>query len=582
MKLISSKVFLLMILFSSTLVTSQDTSPIEEIGVKNGDTFEYVLTHYAGFDPSIPIFNYGDEEEMYLEVGDTFFLTVIDDSITLGNMIELELWNSEANVTYENSLGIFDFVIFKDWEFWIELINEFDGGAHYQNEEIIQFSFILEDEEDDLFFYFEYIYLKSTGVATHQYIYIADINNPNQPLAIRQINMGVSYVPRPDYNALGFNAGGLYTYDILQLQGYGSEPLFFGIGDNLTLSEGDKFLVSPLTDLVGSVNTIPISIQGTDKGILYENRLDIVYSVESPAFFLFNDWDYIEGVMKSYIDFAPDDVIVSYEFSSNELIYNQDFTSEDSYYSLQLTYDLESGTLLYLSYIFENTDDNDLKILELEQSQVLGVDTSSLKFDFGLSYNYVVVDYKPLSFEDAFFTTESDQLFLFKDDEFSVIALDDPDNDNVLPLRIIGEAGQINLLSQLDVFGSFFIFADWEYWSGLIDLVNEFAGDGLAISYEQSEDLFTFHRTVIGDGFQSDETISYNIDNGVLTYYSYDLQGVTSEGDDAQIVIIFELAGTSKRDSQSDDSDSPSMLIPISIVAFVFAILVKRKYIKNK
>ncbi|MHA2029594.1 MAG: hypothetical protein ACW99Q_09410, partial [Candidatus Kariarchaeaceae archaeon] len=556
MKVISSKVILVLILILSPFVNAQSTSPSEEIGVQNGDTFEYVLTHYVGFDPESPIFSYGTDEKMFLEVGDTFFVTVVDDSISVGNFIDLELWNAESNVTYENSLDIFDFVIFKDWEYWIDLIEEFEGGAHYQNDEIIQFSFILEDEEENLFFYFEYVYLKSSGVATHQYAYIAENDNRNQPVAFRQINMGSSYVPRPNYSAVGYTTGGLYTYEVLQVQGYGSEPILFGIDGNLTLNTGDKFLVSPLTDIVNSVNTIPISIQGVTASIFYENRLDIVNSINFPAFFLFADWDYIEGSIKSLKDFTPDEITISYEFTSNEFVYNQDFTTPNSYYSFELNYDLESGSLLYLSYIFENTVESNLKILEFKQSATTLVDKSLLKFDMESSYNYVVIDYSPISFEDAFFTTESDQLFLFADDEFSAAPLESPDSNNVHPVRISADPGQITLLSRLDVFGSFFVFADWDYWASIIDIVNDFAGEGLTVSYEQNETLFTFYRTINGIDFQSEEIISYNVENGVLDYYYYEFAGVTSDGTDVEIIINFELTGISNPNSNEDDSPS--------------------------
>jgi len=193
MKWFSLQQFILILLLTSTFVTAQVSQPVETFGVNVGDTYNYVISRKLGIDG--PVFTDG-YEELNLENGDTFNLTILNTSPSLAGTINLELWNQEANVTYENNIAFFDFIVFVDWEYTVSVLESFNL-EYYIDKETIHFTFFIEGENGEAT-YFEYAYILDTGVLFHKLEYTAPVNNFQNPSKILQIDLGDTAIPRPD------------------------------------------------------------------------------------------------------------------------------------------------------------------------------------------------------------------------------------------------------------------------------------------------------------------------------------------------------------------------------------------------
>lgn len=574
MRLFSPKLLIFVLLLSSSYtVFAQNDTPDRIIGVDEGQTFDYVITSKFGLDE--PLFGDGFNN-MTLEEGDTFKMTVINSNPSIGDTIELVLWNSDVNVSYTNELAIFDFIIYKDWEFWRTLLTNV-GFDSYLDDDIFTFAFTEENTDSGLFAYLEYSYDVRLGINTHQLVYVAPINDVQNPLSFIQIDLGKTAMPRPDLDNIGFNAGEFYQYEVLQVSGFGDNPVIEGLDGGISFENGEKFLVSPLDDSPGAVDSVLATIQSSNSGIIYQNRLDFLNSINSPAFFIYNDWNYIEDLVNRFIANREEGVSITYDFTADEFIYEED-NAQAIGYSLELIYDLNSGVLTYESYIVENTILNTVQIIEFTLRNKIEIDESTLNFDIRREYEYELVKYDPVSNTDPLFQTQDDSLFIFEGDTFTIIPQTQPDNDNLVPVRISHDGESLVIFNQVDGLGSFFVYADWDYWVTILELLQEFSVDGLTITYEQDDDTFTINRVIDITDFQSEELMIYDKETGVLLKYSFSASGLDSSGDPASFIIEFELKGSP--DGGSNKDDNPGFLLPFGVFALFIAVITRRKFKK--
>ncbi|MCE7735702.1 MAG: hypothetical protein GPJ54_12540 [Candidatus Heimdallarchaeota archaeon] len=573
MRLFSPKLLIFVLLLSSYTVFAQNEGPNRIIGVNEGQTYDYVITNKFGLEGTL--FSDGFNN-MTLEEGDTFKMTIIDSNPSIGETIELQLSNSEVNVSYTNELAFFDFVIYKDWEFWSTLLTTLSFD-YYLDDDLFSFAYSLEDTDNGVFVYLEYSYDVILGINTHQLVYVAPINDPQNAISFIQIDLGTTAMPRPDLENIGFRAGEFYQYEVLQVSGFDDNSVIEGLNGGISFENGDKFLVSPLGDSPGGTDSVLTSIQSANNGIIYQNRLDFLNSINSPAFFIYHDWDYIETLVDRFIDDREEGVSITYEFTAEEFIY-EEVNTQSIGYSLELIYDLNSGVLTFESYIQENTILNTVKIIEFTLRDKIEIDKTTLNFDIKGEYEYELTTYDPVSNADPLFQTQDDSLFVFEGDKFTITPQTGPDNDNLVPVRIWSDDESLIIFNQLDGLGSFFIYADWDYWTTVIELLQEFSVEGLEITFVNNDDTFTVHRVIDITGFQSNELMIYDKDTGVLLEYSFSASGIDGNGDPASFIIEFELTGSP--DGGSNKDDSPGFLLPLGVLTLFITVITRRKFRK--
>lgn len=570
MKLISSKILIFVLLFSSFTVLGQEDGPEKLVGVSKGQTYDYVITEKFGLEG--PSFSDGFNN-MTLEAGDTFKMTVLTDTPTISNTIDVEIWNSEVNVTYAIALGFFDLVIYRDWEFWQNVLGNAGFGS-YIDDDLFSFAYTLEDNVNGLLVYLEYSYDVNTGVNTHQLVYVAPQNDIQNPISFIQIDLGKTAMPRVDLSNIGFNSGEFFSYEVLQIDGFGGNSVIDGIDGGLQLNTGDNFLVSPLSDTPGTTDSVLATIQSDDGGIVYQNRLDFLNSVNSPAFFIYNDWEYIEDLVDRMKTEAEEGLTISYDFTSDEFIYEENYISGIGGYTLELIYDLTTGVLTYESFFVENSILSTVQIIEFTLRDTIEIDESLQNFELRGDYEYELVKYKPVSNADPLFETEDDQFFIFEGDKFTISPQTGPDSDHLVPLSISSVDGNLVIFNNLDGLGSFFVYADWTYWETVIELLQDFSIEGLTITYEQDDDTFTIHRLFDTTDLQSDEEMVYDKATGVLKSYSYAAIGLDPDGKEVSLIIIFELKDSPDK---SDKDDTPAFALPLGIFALVTLVVFRRK-----
>lgn len=579
MKLLSMKYFIFLILLTSTFVSGQiDDEPERIISVNAGDSFTYVISQKLGIDGAVFSDGYND---LYLENGDTFNLTVLDSTLNTGQKISLELWNQVSNVTYENDFAFFDFVWYADWDYTVAFLESF-GLDYYEDQESIHFTFFINSGGEDAT-YFEYSYLKETGILLHKLEYQAPINDFQNPSKRIQIDLGLTPLDRYEFGELGFNVGDYYIYEMIQLQGFEDQYVFQGKNDTLSLEAGNQFVVTPLSSEPNSVESVPISVQSLNDGILYSNKLDFQNSFANPSFFIYPNWNYIDHIVDLKDLNSNEDKTIESSTTSTKFVYKETFVNSTSYYKLELQYDLSSGVLTYESLVLENFWNVSFGIIEFQLDNTNKIDQTKFKLDLDLTYNYKLVNYEANNYEPLF-RSDDGNLWLFSDDTFSITPTSQPNNNHVIEVLVDADGDTIESTNRLDLIGSYFVYTDWDFWGDLILLLDDFSTSDAGYKLTNTNGEITFSQTLNTPNLQILETMVYDETNGVLIYYAFKVTGTDLSGGVIFTEIEFELESTTPTSNiqnpgkKSNGDNGPILFLTVVVVSVMLLVTIQKKY----
>jgi hypothetical protein len=493
--------------------SNAQTDRIEEtVGVEDNQVFTYQITNILNFQ-NVPLFTGEGGEEIKTELGDIIRLKVVDTELSNNAEIELEIQlNDGQRIQYFNKMDTFDLIVFTDWDYWKELVIDFNIQFD-ESDEYFQMQFAYAN--DGLIYYLDTIYDKQTGVFVYQLIYVTLDGFIDTPLAYIEIVEG-DPLPIPDKSKIDVSLTDFYQFEITQLVGYEDNLILNGTDGELYGEQGDIIEVYVANGNLGQNRELLLAVKNGNQGISYLNRMDFLSSIYDIPFFVFTDWEYMAELVNYFSDQTSDIHEISYEQSSSTFTYYEEYANEsEMYYNIELQYDLETGVLLYEAFYFQNLTTSDISIIEINNLPSIEVDKSLMNNTGKTEFLFQVTDFEVNELQPAF-TTSDGNIWLFEGDIFEIIIGDVQDQEDLTRMQLNSFTQTIKFNNSLASLGEFAIYPDWDYWDKYVDFIKDYTDNGTQITIAQTETTYTFSVTIQDNVTNYNYSTVYEKNTGVM------------------------------------------------------------------